>query len=93
MKSGQVAPFLDYTARVDAGNIWRVVDPAGHQIMFYGPELDGELAPTLARAHAAEKNFELRFMADFLGVSRQQFVEALAACRVEVDQKVAGGAL
>lgn len=93
MKSGEVTPFLEYTARVDAGKVWRVYDPNGRQIMFYGPELDGDLAPELAKAHAAEKNFELRFMANFLGVSRQVFVEALAACRVEVDSRVAAGAL
>jgi hypothetical protein len=93
MSSGQVSPFLEYTARETDGGTWRVYDPSGRQIMFYGAELDGDLAPTLAKAHAQEKNFELRFMADFLGVSRQSFVEALAACRAEVDEKVAGGVL
>lgn len=93
MSAGSITPFLEYTTQVASDGVWRVFDPAGNQIMYYGPELDGELAPQLARAHVQEKNFELRFMADFLGVSRQQFIAALAACRAEVDGLVARGAL
>lgn len=85
---------LEYTFRADDDlDGWGVFDPAGNQIAFYGAELDGDLAPTLAEAHAREKTFELRFMADMLGVTRQQFVAVLAACRREVDAKVAAGAL
>jgi hypothetical protein len=84
----------EYTVRFDEGlGVWGVLEPSGHQISFYGPELDGDLAPTLAEAEAAEKTFELRFMADFLGVTREQFVAAISACRVEVDAMVARGAL
>jgi hypothetical protein len=99
MNAGRIGPFLEFTTRADAGGTWRVYDPSGHQIMFYGPELDGALAPELATAHAREENFKLRFLADFLtdrldvAVSRELLIEALAACRAEVDQKVAGGAL
>lgn len=84
---------LEYTAQEGPDRTWRVYSPTGHQIMFYGPELDGDLAPMLARAHAAEKTFELQFMADFLSVSRERLVEALAACRAEIDARVAAGAL
>jgi hypothetical protein len=85
---------LEYTVQFDEGlGVWGVLDPIGHQVNFYGAELDGGLAPTLAEAEAAEKTFELRFMADFLGVSREQFVAAISACRVEVDAMVARGAL
>jgi hypothetical protein len=83
----------EYTAQEAPDGSWHVYSPSGHQIMFYGPELDGDLAPMLARAHAAEKTFELRFMADFLGVSRQRLVDAISACRAEVDARVAAGAL
>lgn len=72
---------------------FNVVDPTGHRVAFYGPDLDGDLAETLARAEAGEKTFELRFMADFLGVTVQHLVDAQVACRAEVDAMVARGAL
>jgi hypothetical protein len=85
---------LQYTTRFDEGlGVWGVYDPAGHQLAWYGVELDGDLAPTLAAAHASEKTFELRFMADFLGVTVQHLVDAQVACRAEVDAMVARGAL
>jgi hypothetical protein len=83
----------EYTARINDLGVWGVFDPTGTEINFYGPELDGNLAPTLAEAEAAEKTFELRFMADFLGVTPAQFVAAQAACRTEVDALAARGAL
>jgi hypothetical protein len=85
---------LEYTARFDESlGVWGVFDPAGHQVNFYGIELDGNLASTLAEAEAGEKTFELRFMADFLGVTVQHLVDAQVACRAEVDAMVARGAL
>jgi hypothetical protein len=85
---------LEYAARFDEGlGVWGVIHPAGHQISYYGHELDGDLAQTLAEAEAGEKTFELRFMADFLGVTVQHLVDAQTACRAEVDAMVARGAL
>lgn len=72
---------------------FNVVDPTGHRVAFYGPDLDGDLARALAEADAGEKTFELRFMADFLGVTVQHLVDAQTACRAEVDAMVARGAL
>lgn len=83
----------EYTAEPGPNGIWLLLDPAGNQVMFYGPERDGDLAEYIARGEAAVETFKLRFMADALGVSRQQFVEALRACRAEVDAKIAAGAL
>lgn len=83
----------EYTVDQEDDGTWWVFDPSGHQIAWYGPELDGDLAVVLARAHAAEKDFELRFMADLLKVSRKEYAEALAACQAEVDARVALGAL
>jgi len=88
-----MARIPEYTARPDEGGAWLVFDPSGLQVAFFGPRADGDLAPMLAERHAAEKTFELRFMSDFLGVSRERFAEGLAACHHEVDTRVAAGAL
>jgi hypothetical protein len=83
---------FEYDVLPDGCGAWLVLDPSGDQVAYFG-RADGELAHTLAEAHAAEKTFELRFMADFLGVSRERFVAGLHACRSEVDGMVARGAL
>lgn len=93
MKSGQVAPFTEYSVQRDGDGACRVFDPSGLQVAYFAPRLDGDLAPELARRHAAQLTFELRFMADFLKVSREQYIAALAACYHEVNSRVAAGAL
>jgi hypothetical protein len=89
-----MVPALEYSVvpNQQLGS-FNVIDPAGHRVAFYGPDLDGDLAQTLAEAEAGEKTFELRFMADFLGVTVQHLVDAQVACRAEVDAMVARGAL
>jgi hypothetical protein len=89
-----VVPALEYSVVPnEQRGSFDVLDPAGHRVSFYGPDLDGDLAQTLAEAEAGEKTFELRFMADFLGVTVQHLVEAQVACRAAVDGMVDRGAL
>jgi hypothetical protein len=83
-----------YTAMHEDRGIWGVFDPTGHRIAFYAPDDDGgDLCEELAEAHAAERTFELRFMADFLGLSPQRFIDAETACRHAVDARIGAGAL
>jgi hypothetical protein len=84
---------LRYVAHVDDRG-WGVFEPVtGHRCDFYGEDLDGEQAETLARAHAEERTHELNFMAGYLGVTPRVFIDALKATRDRIDHLISVGAL